>query len=103
MRRVLLLSTFIFCFSACGIAQSLKSEPPRSAAQPPAPPAAPSPAAAQAARASLAKLPLSFEENRGQTDSRVKYVSRGAGYNLFLTPDEAVIALRGGSMTSGDS
>jgi hypothetical protein len=40
-----------------------------------------------------AGLPLSFEANRGQTDGRVKFISRGAGYNLFLASDEAVLAL----------
>ncbi len=39
------------------------------------------------------KLPLSFEENLGQTDSQVKFLSRGIGYTLFLTPTEAVLAL----------
>ncbi|MGH7815675.1 MAG: hypothetical protein ACREQI_16935, partial [Candidatus Binataceae bacterium] len=39
-------------------------------------------------------LPLSFEPNRGQTDSRVKFLSRGPGYTLFLTPDGATLALR---------
>jgi len=29
------------------------------------------------------KLPLSFEANSGQTDSRVKFLSRGRGYTLF--------------------
>src|ERR1019366_9688796 len=29
----------------------------------------------------------------GQTDPRVKFISRGAGYTLFVTPDEAVLAL----------
>jgi len=37
------------------------------------------------------KLPLSFEANHGQTDSQVKFLSRGNGYNLFLTATEAVI------------
>jgi uncharacterized protein (TIGR03437 family) len=37
------------------------------------------------------KLPLSFEANRGQTDSQVKFLSRGNGFNLFLTATEAVI------------
>src|SRR6185369_9895823 len=32
--------------------------------------------------------------NDGQTDARVAFVSRGAGYTLFLAPDEAVLALR---------
>ena len=40
------------------------------------------------------KLPLSFEENVGQTAQEVRYVSHGAGYELFLTPQEAVLALR---------
>ena len=40
------------------------------------------------------KLPLSFEANRGQTDARVKFLSRGRGYTLYLTPTEAVLALR---------
>ncbi len=39
------------------------------------------------------KLPLSFEANNGQTDPRVKFLSRGRGYNLFLTSTEAVLAL----------
>jgi hypothetical protein len=40
------------------------------------------------------KLPLRFEANRGQTDSRVKFLSRGAGYTLFLTNTEAVLKLQ---------
>lgn len=49
-------------------------------------------------RAQLTALddrPLAFEENRGQTDPRVKYLSRGQRYTLFLTPAEAVLALHG--------
>jgi hypothetical protein len=40
------------------------------------------------------RLPLSFEENVGQTAQEVRYVSRGSGYELFLTPQEAVLGLR---------
>src|SRR3989454_211217 len=40
------------------------------------------------------KVPLSFEANQGQTDPRVKFLSRGSGYTLFLTGDEAVLSLR---------
>ena len=39
------------------------------------------------------KLPMSFEANQGQTADPVKYISRGSGYNLFLTPTEAVVTL----------
>ena len=42
------------------------------------------------------KLPLAFEANRGQTDSRVRFLSHGSGYSLFLTPNEAVLALQTG-------
>jgi hypothetical protein len=41
------------------------------------------------------KLPLSFEANHGQTDGRVKFLSRTSGYSLFLTGDEAVLTLNG--------
>ncbi len=40
------------------------------------------------------KLPLSFEKNLGQTDSRVRFLSRGGGYTLFLNSTEAVLVLR---------
>ncbi|MFZ4790144.1 MAG: SBBP repeat-containing protein [Candidatus Competibacteraceae bacterium] len=40
------------------------------------------------------KLPLIFEANRGQTDAQVRFLSRGPGYTLFLTPNEAVFNLR---------
>jgi hypothetical protein len=39
------------------------------------------------------KLPLSFEPNQGQTEARVKFVARGSGYSLFVTPQEAILAL----------
>jgi hypothetical protein len=38
-------------------------------------------------------LPLIFEANAGQTDPSVKFLSRGPGYTLFLTPTEAALAL----------
>src|SRR5260370_9030376 len=44
---------------------------------------------------SYGKLPLSFEVNQGQTDPQVKFLSRGRGYALFLTGDEAVLSLLG--------
>jgi hypothetical protein len=46
------------------------------------------------------RFPLSFEANQGQTDSRVKFLSRGSGYCLFLTPTEAVMTLRSSSRES---
>jgi hypothetical protein len=39
------------------------------------------------------KLPLYFEANQGQTDHRVKFLSRGSGHALFLTSSDAVLVL----------
>ena len=38
-------------------------------------------------------LPLGFEANSGQTDPSVRYLARGAGYQLFLTDHEAVFSI----------
>ncbi|MEP6819897.1 MAG: SBBP repeat-containing protein, partial [bacterium] len=47
-----------------------------------------------ALREFTAKLPLSFEQNLGQLDSRARFSARGAGYNLFLTSTGAILELR---------
>lgn len=39
-------------------------------------------------------IPLSFEPNRGQTNPEARFVARGQGYSLFLTPSEAVLSLQ---------
>jgi Calx-beta domain-containing protein/beta-propeller repeat-containing protein/uncharacterized protein DUF4214 len=39
------------------------------------------------------KAPLSFEANVGQADKSVKFVARGVGYQLHLTPTQAVLSL----------
>ncbi len=44
------------------------------------------------------KLPLRFEKNEGQTDKQVRFISRGNGYSMYLTPTEAVMVL---SKTTG--
>ena len=44
---------------------------------------------------SYGKLPLSFEANQGQAESQVKFVTHTGAYSLFLTGDEAVLALHG--------
>ena len=40
------------------------------------------------------QLPLTFEANQGQTDSTVKFLSRGTGYTAFLTSGGLVLSLR---------
>ncbi len=39
------------------------------------------------------QTPLAFEENRGQTDSSVRFLAREPGFLLFLTDREAVVKL----------
>jgi uncharacterized repeat protein (TIGR01451 family) len=39
------------------------------------------------------ELPLTFEPNQNVVDGRVRFLSRGSGYTLFLTPEEAVLSL----------
>lgn len=41
--------------------------------------------------ATQARPALSFEANQGQTDSCVRFLSRGPGNTLFLTSTEAVL------------
>jgi hypothetical protein len=49
------------------------------------------------------QLPLSFEANVGQVDPQVDFISRGSGYTLYLTPREALLALRTRSVSSTTS
>ena len=37
------------------------------------------------------KIDLAFERNEGQVDPKVQFLTRGQGYSLFLTGDEAVM------------
>ncbi len=51
-------------------------------------------AARAAARDAYGNLPLSFEANLGQADTPVRFLSRGNGFTLFLTPAGAVFTLQ---------
>jgi hypothetical protein len=44
-------------------------------------------------RALLSQLPMIFEPNQGQVPSGIKFVSRGAGYILYLDPTGAVLGI----------
>ncbi len=41
--------------------------------------------------ARYAAVPLFFEANQGQTDSRARFLARSSGYTIFLTPAETVL------------
>jgi uncharacterized repeat protein (TIGR01451 family) len=49
---------------------------------------------ARSNEAAYGRLRMHFEENRGQTDPRVRFVARGAGYALFITETETVAVLK---------
>lgn len=53
------------------------------------------------------KLPLSFEPNLGQVrqdgQGKVKFISRGRGYSLFLTGNEAVLGLSKSAAPDGSA
>jgi beta-propeller repeat-containing protein len=41
--------------------------------------------------ASYGKLPLSFERNEGQADGKIRFLSHGPNYSLFLTGTEVIL------------
>ncbi len=50
------------------------------------------------------RIPLVFEENQGQADNDVRFLSRGVGYNILITRDKAEFVLptsRAGSVNDG--
>ncbi len=51
------------------------------------------PASKLSLAAAFGNLPLRFEENLGQADSRVRFLARGSGSELFLADKEAVLVL----------
>ena len=54
----------------------------------------PDPARRARVAEAFGRLPLSFEPNQGQTNSAVRFLSRGSGYRLFLKQHETVLSLR---------
>ncbi len=45
----------------------------------------------QQAADAYAELPVSFIENQGQTNARVRYYARGNGYAFYMTPSEVML------------
>jgi hypothetical protein len=60
------------------------------------PPTSPVPATVSKPQiaATMMGMPLQFEANHGQVDDQVKFLARGKGYTLFLTPTESVMVLQ---------
>ena len=57
--------------------------------------------ASQAIQAAYGQLPLAFEANQGQAAAPINFVAHGSGYNLALTPGEAVLSLQKPARTPG--
>jgi hypothetical protein len=87
MKPKILFGLFLLCAASLAALYPALQTKPREA---PRASAANQPRIVQA----YGKLPLAFEANRGQTDGQVKFISRGHGYTMFLTGDEAVLSLR---------
>lgn len=97
---------FLFALAACAVITADSSRSPRSSISNErisSAPAArdskldsskPDPAATARVSEAYGKLPMRFEINEGQTSREAKFIARGAGYALFLTPDEAVLRLQ---------
>ena len=49
------------------------------------------------------KTPMGCEQNAGQTNDQVKFLGRGHGYTLFLTPSEAVLKMQKTEAETPDS
>ncbi|HUK89898.1 MAG TPA: SBBP repeat-containing protein, partial [Blastocatellia bacterium] len=60
-----------------------------------------SPAAVEKARAAYPRLPIQFEENRGQSDPQARFICRWGGQTVFLTADAAWIALAAPAASAG--
>jgi hypothetical protein len=93
-KRWLLVMTLALMEAACTVER--RSVPHPEAASTQAPTTRMEPAAVNKLKiqATYGKLPLHFEANQGQSDAQVKFLSRGHGYSLHLTPTEAVLQLR---------
>jgi hypothetical protein len=90
-RHLLVASVLVVAVIAAGCWFSLSTQPSVTSLMGAKDPEASAPAKV---KAEYGKLPLSFEANQGQTDSTVKFLTRGSGYALFLTANEAVLRLR---------
>ena len=89
--EILVLAAFCLLGSPSLATETSSRESSRSSA----PDSELSPAAPQPSVAWHRPLPLRFEANRGQSHPKVKFMSRGHGYTLFLTPEEAVLTVMG--------
>jgi hypothetical protein len=88
MRRpTLTLAAITGCLASSLLAPKLEGAAP--VAAPPAEQATTSPRSG----AQYGELPMAFEPNQGQSAREVRFLARGPGYDLLLTPTAAVLTL----------
>src|SRR5438874_4773048 len=61
------------------------------------------PSSAPVSAAQIYAIPMHFQKNAGQVDEQVKFLSRGPGYTLFLSPTEALLSLSGQDSAGGSN
>ena len=88
-RRIHLWAALMVCAAVAGLAACGSKPTSRGAANP----QSANRSRGQRLAASIPRLPLVFEKNEGQADPRVEFLTRGAGYQLFLTGKGATWAL----------
>jgi hypothetical protein len=59
-----------------------------------------SPGSEMPVQGTIGGLPLTFELNQGQVNAQIKFFSRRAAYNTFLTGDGMMVAIRPSNVTS---
>ncbi|HKG14616.1 MAG TPA: hypothetical protein VKB12_14915, partial [Pyrinomonadaceae bacterium] len=96
-RAVFVLTAVFAALAALCASQALPARG-RAEARRPAEGVRPTPRALEA----YGKLPIRFEENRGQAGVGAKFLARGAGYTLFLTDSGATLRLRHAAPKSDD-
>ncbi len=98
LRKIISASTIAFCLCSClplsgfGDAPKQSHKPSKSGVVF----AERNSATASRVTEALGRLPLTFESNTGQADPRVKFISRGNGFTLYLSPAEATLDLQNG-------
>ena len=111
VRRFGLGALCVGALIGCGTADEVEVSPARSEARAPqvavegsAEVAADEASGARAAaRRAWGRLPLRYEENRGQVDARARYVARQGGLSLFAADGGLVLALRSAVGEAGDA
>ncbi|HEY7546574.1 MAG TPA: SBBP repeat-containing protein, partial [Blastocatellia bacterium] len=93
LRRILSVATIAFCLSGSLTPPAFCDNSKRNS-KPDLVLSEKESASASRVKEAFDRLPLTFESNVGQADGRVKFISRGRGFSIHLSPAEATIELQ---------